>query len=497
MYKHFLYITVIIATTGLIYQPVLGEPWLSPGDMLIRSDLQLLADNGLLQVPLTTWPLSLANINAALKDGDISNEDPRVIHAMQRVRDRLGKEFELNNIETKSLIRASSNPLISRTFEDTPRAEGEVGGSISWVGQRFAIKAQGRRLSNPLDNDSFYPDGSYVGAIVGNWMLSAGYPERWWGPGWDGSLILSTNARPGPQLSIKRNITTPFSSKWLSWIGPWSLTSFLEQLDDERVIRDTRLFGLRMTVMPLDGLEIGLSRSAQWCGANRPCGMNTFMDLLLGNDNPTVNIDLDQEPGNQLAGIDFRWVSPIADSSYATYLQWIGEDTRQGGPEIGSWLRQLGIEFWGTVPGLNWQHRSHIEWADTTCREGGIGFSGKKPNCAYNHPRVYETGYRYKGRSIGHGIDSDSLSSSIGSTLIDSSGNSMNFLVRHMEINRDGQQNPLSSKPQKISEFSLSYNRRVDLGQVSIGLVYSHLRERGVRASKSSTVEWWAGFQTN
>ena len=73
----------------------------------------------------------------------------------------------------------------------------------------------------------------------------------------------------------------------------------------------------------------------------------------------------------------------------------------------------------------------------------------------------------------------------------------MNFLVRDMEINRDGQQNPLSSKPQKISEFSLSYNRRVDLGQVSIGLVYSHLRERGVRASKSSTVEWWAGFQTN
>ncbi len=42
------------------------------------------------------------------------------------------------------------------------------------------------------------PDGSYLGVNVGNFMLSAGYIERWWGPGWDGSLILSTNARPIP-----------------------------------------------------------------------------------------------------------------------------------------------------------------------------------------------------------------------------------------------------------------------------------------------------------
>jgi hypothetical protein len=384
-----------------------------------------------------------------------------------------------------------------------------MGGSISWMGRRFAFKAQARKASDVSANDSsgllgnlkqqvlsLNLDGSYVGASVGNWMLAAGYPERWWGPGWDGSLILSTNARPGPQLSIKRNITRPFNSRWLSWIGPWSLTSFFQQLDDERVIQDASLFGLRMTAVPVDGLEIGLSRTAQWCGTGRPCDTSTFVDLLLGRDNEGVNIEVGRQPGNQLAGIDLRWASPIGDSSYATYLQWIGEDSRQGGPQIGSWLRQLGVEFWGIVPGLNWQHRSHVEWADTTCRDGGIGLGNKSFDCAYNH-HLYKTGYRYEGRSIGHGIDSDSFSSSIGSTLIDSRGNSVNFLVRHMQINRDAQESPLSSVQQKILELSVSYNRRFSLGTGSIGLAYSNLREDVVGNSTNSTVEWWAGFQTN
>ena len=496
MNKGLLRITALAAVVFLSYRPVLGEPWLSPGDTLMRSDLQLLSDVGLLQVPLTTWPLSLANIDAALQDVDASEGNPMVLQSLQRIRDRLRDEFRINNVRTTSSIRASSKPKIARTFEDTPREQGEVGGEISWTGRRFAIKAQGRRVSNPLDNDSFRLDGSYIGAAVGNWMLALGYPERWWGPGWDGGLILSTNARPIPQLSIQRNITMPFKSNWLSWIGPWSLTSFISQLDDNRFIEDAMLTGLRVNATPVRGLEIGLSRSAQLCGTGRECNPRTFVDMFLGKDNQGVNVAADREPGNQLAGVDLRWASPVGDLPYAVYLEWVGEDTRQSGPEIGSWLRQLGVEFWGAAPGRGWQYRTHIEVTDTMCQEGGLGFGGEKPNCAYGHG-LYQTGYRYRGRAIGHGIDSDSLSSSIGSTLIDSRGNSMNFLARHMEINRDGGYSPLSSVGQEVSELSVSYNRRFDLGIASIGLAYSHLRDNAAGARKTSTVEWWIGFQEN
>ncbi len=485
---------ILICLTGM---PVYGEPWLAPGDLLIRSDLQLLSDVGMLRTPINTWPLSLASIDAELNGVNILENDFVVIQALQRVQARINQESRMHTPKISNSIRVSSKPEIIRAFEDTPRAEGQIGGSISWLGERFAVKVQGRRVSNPLDNDSVHLDGSYVGVVAGNWMLSMGYQERWWGPGWDGSLILSTNARPAPQLSIQRNITRPFTSKWLKWIGPWSLTSFFQQLDDERVIDDTVLFGMRMTAKPTDDLEIGLSRTAQWCGASRPCDANTFLDLLLGHDNPGVNIDESQEPGNQLAGLDVRWTSPLGNFPYATYLQWIGEDTRQGGPQIGSWIRQFGFEFWGIIPGINWRHRSHIEWADTICREGGFGRGKKKPGCAYNHPRMYVSGYRYHGLSIGHGIDTGSSSSSIGSTLIDNNGNSVNLLARFMDINRYGEKNPLSSVAQENTQLSISYNKQFSLGTGTIGLAYSRIKDSVVDTGINSNVEWWAGFQMN
>ncbi len=89
------------------------------------------------------------------------------------------------------------------------------------MSEHFALNLQGAYAANPDDGQEFRPDGSYVGVNFGNYMLSAGFMERWWGPGWDNSLILSTNARPIPSVTLERNYTDPFKSKWLSWIGPW------------------------------------------------------------------------------------------------------------------------------------------------------------------------------------------------------------------------------------------------------------------------------------
>jgi hypothetical protein len=114
------------------------------------------------------------------------------------------------------------------------------------------VRLNAVRAWRPTDGDSVRLDGSYVGMTIGNWMLSAGYPERWWGPGWDGSLILSTNARPPPQLAINRNFSTPFRQRWLEWLGPWSLTSFMGELDEEgRVVDEPLLFGVRISAKPL------------------------------------------------------------------------------------------------------------------------------------------------------------------------------------------------------------------------------------------------------
>ncbi len=51
-----------------LYQSqVLAKPWLDAGDMKLRHELQLLSDAGLLNAPLTTWPLASKDIEANLK----------------------------------------------------------------------------------------------------------------------------------------------------------------------------------------------------------------------------------------------------------------------------------------------------------------------------------------------------------------------------------------------------------------------------------------------
>ena len=118
-------------------------------------------------------------------------------------------------------VAGASNPMALRRFADVPREEGELEGAVQYTGDIFAMRLQASVVANPADDKEVRADGSYVGAVLGNWMLSAGLVDRWWGPGWEGSLIYGTNQRPIPAITLERNYSDPFDTKWLSWIGQW------------------------------------------------------------------------------------------------------------------------------------------------------------------------------------------------------------------------------------------------------------------------------------
>ena len=486
-------IRLFAAVLVLVTSAASAAPLTPPGNTQLRNDLRLLNDSGVTNIPLTAWPISNGDIASALDGKSQRITAPGVSAALQRVQDHLRFEMEIDSPLITFDLAASHNPRFIRSFEDTPRDEGEVGASFSWMGERFALYLAATGVSNPFDGDEIQPDGSYVGVALGNWMVTAGWQDRWWGPSRDGSLILSTNARPTPGIAIQRNISEPLKTKWLSWIGPWTLTSFMTAMNDDRFVRNTLLFGVRGTFRPpKTGLEISISRTAQWCGDGRPCELSTFGDLLLGNDNQGVNVSREEEPGNQLGGFDLRWRLP-KQIPVALYMQWIGEDGRGGGGAIGSWLRQMGVEHWGRVGNLS--HRTHIEVSDTTCRQGGFGFSGVVPNCAYNHS-IYRTGLRYGGRAIAHSLDGDGLSYSFGSTLVQSSGLSWNVSLRHMLINRLGGPNPLhtlSPTPQELTDIQISHEQYTNFGRFYAGLGYSRLQDEKTSTSASDVtgfIQW-------
>ena len=79
--------------------------------------------------------------------------------------------------------------------------------------------------------------------------------------------------------------------------------------------------------MPLDGLELGFSRTIQWGGSGRPESVRSLYDALVGDDNIGTSLSLQDEPGNQLAGFDARYTFHLdRDRSFSIYAQAIGED---------------------------------------------------------------------------------------------------------------------------------------------------------------------------
>lgn len=436
---------ILLALLLLAYFPIAAaSPWADPGDMQLRSDLQLLNDVGLINIPMTTWPLSWGDISravAGIVEGD--DDSPQVYSALYRVKRRVGRESRINRIHGNFGLSYSHNPQLIRTFEDVPTEEGEAKLGIDWMGKRFAARLQVSAVTEEYQDESIWLDGSYLGAALGNWMVSIGAQDRWWGPGWDGSLILGTNARPVPAITLQRNNTTAPDIRWLKWLGPWQFTTFIGQMEEERHVPHARLWGARFTFKPFKSLELGLSRSAQWGGEGRPEDLSTFWNLLLGRDNGPNEGEPGgvEEPGNQLGGYDLRWSLPY-NIPVAFYGQLIGEDESSGLPTAKMYL--FGLENWGILMGGS--YRLHLEYTDTATHRLSLKSPGW--NTAYNH-HIYQSGYRYYGRSMGHSMDNDGRMWSLGGLYSLSPASSWNLNLIKADLNRDGEGNNNTVSPGK------------------------------------------------
>ena len=458
-----------------------AEPWVGPGDIALRHDLQQLADAGVLHAPTMSWPLPWSDIKQDVGAADSSKLSPRLQSALGRVQKRAAAETATGDVDLLVEVAGTTDPWALRSFEDSPREEGEFAVAASWIGERFAWKLSAGLAASPDDGQEFRPDGSYIAMSLGNWSLSAGYLDRWWGPGWEGSLILSDNARPVPSFGIDRIEAQPFKLPVLRWLGPWRFSTFMGQLEEDRDYPEALLFGMRFESRPLPSLQIAASRSAQWCGEGRPCDLDTFWDLLTGNDNDQ---SLEDQPGNQLAGFDVRWSWPGGRVPLSLYAQAIGED--EAGFMPSKYLGLFGAEGWGEWGSLSW--RAHAEYADTAC---DFPTSPPEFGCAYTNS-IYTSGYRYRGRVLGHTIDADGESMGVGLLLVEASGNRWHMLARNVKLNRAGvaREHSLADGPATLIDVTLSHGRTVPWGNIGVLLGFADVSgdgaarmESGARAS--------------
>ena len=287
------------------------------------------------------------------------------------------------------------------------------------------------------DETTVQLDGSYLAGKFGNWIVTAGAQDRWWGSGWDGSLILSNNARPMPAISLDRAVSEPFETKWLSWLGAWRLTTFMGYMEAPRNdYNHPLLWGLRASVRPADGLEISLERTAQWCGEGRDCSWSQFWKVVTGNDTTPNGESTKDEPGNQLGGWDIRWASPITHAPYALYWQHTGETIRRSPPRPYRNLNIYGIEIWGPTAFDGGSWRAGLEMANTRC-DGTVNDGKPYWDCAYNH-HIFTDGYRYYGRPLGDSMDGDGETYGLRYVRVDAGASVLTGLLRYTMVNRGG-----------------------------------------------------------
>lgn len=438
--------------------------WFESGDVQMRLDLQLLNDAEVIRYPLNHWPIPRAGIVQALGEAkERFAVNSAVMAALDRVRARVAATSE-RGLGFSASARGGQAGLL-RDFDSAAREDGELSGGVHFDGERFSTALVASVVSDPPDGQEFRLDGSHATLLLGNWLVSANALDRWWGPGHDGSLIISNNARPMPTLMVERATARPFESRWLRWLGPWRFSFGIGRMEGEREDIDSPLFmSWRVVIMPFRNFELGFSRTAQFCGEQLACGWNVFWNMMAGNDNVGIDATPENEPGNQMAGFDLRWASPIGNGPYAVYAQYIGEDESSYLPA--KYLAQLGLEGWkpmvdGAV--LLW----FAEYSNTTCSALSPG-SNRGPfyNYAYNQGRFNVEGYRYRGRVIGHTADSDAETYAIGTRYAALDGSTWSATVRAARLNHDGYdaRNTVSAGPAEYAAIEFGWRGKL-LGQ--------------------------------
>ncbi len=401
-----------------------ASPWAEVGDSQLRSDIQVLATAGLLDDITTHWPIPWASLCTRLRDENaIATQPSYVREAARRVLAFAKTQMHRDTLSGQATFDVTNDPNVVRGFDGMGRNKAESQVSLEYMDSDTALRLSIGAYSDFTGRSTKYdPDGSYIAQRLGGAVVYAGYLTHWWGPGWISALSLSNNARPFPQVGIERLDTSAFRSSWLRWIGSWQAEFLVGWLNDKRVATNTLYNGLRVTFNPAPGLQIGLARTEEFCGEGHPCQPLAEYFEFTNQDNH-VNRTNDE------GVIDVHYTNTIGTWPFEIYTQEMNEDSN---PIIHSVTSHLfGASTW--IPlGLN-SMRLTAEYTDSVPTIDIFSFGDVDHGAAYNNSG-YIDGMRYRGRTLGFSLDSDSRLLSLQASWVDAHDWTCEATLHHATI---------------------------------------------------------------
>ena len=152
-------------------------------------------------------------------------------------------DFSQKSVSSASITVANDDNRFAG-FGDEYRDKNTVALSYSTMGDRWALKLKPSWVADPDDDEQYRLDESYLAGTLGNWVMSVGLQDRWWAPGWDTNLALSSNARPMPALALTRRDSHPFRLPFTDdYQIPWTVTTFMADMGTNRTVANTPAVG--------------------------------------------------------------------------------------------------------------------------------------------------------------------------------------------------------------------------------------------------------------
>jgi hypothetical protein len=480
---------ILFVAAMLGCQPANAEFYVDSSDLYLRTDLQLLAEYGVITTPINTYPLRWQAMGSQLSKVEISQLPHALTGAYQRVYQRFLHAQHPSIVGSVHLAQASEAAQF-RHFGSDYREARQAGASLSFQTDNFAAQGAMTVAANPADGKNVRPDQSYLALVAGNWAFSAGYVAQWWGPGVDSALHRSTNARPMPSIMLTGHQDRP----WLSWLGGWSFQSSLSKMEHERFIPNPLLWSHRFNFRPFHAFEVGLSWTSQLCGEGIQCGFKAFKEVLSSGyacpeTLPNCQLDSQSKKGNQMAGIDLQYRALWFGHPFSFYYERTCEDSGGSGPlDIADCAALAGAHSW--LPWAQPQLKLLIEYADTMV---ACGTDRKAYNCFYEHS-TYRSGSRYYQRSLGSTYDSDARTWVLGVVSQFADESALYATVRNIKLNHDGVTIDTSWTPtinkQKIVQLDLNYQQPLWYGTLKVGASTAHIQLPAAAKQRQHTFYW-------
>ena len=293
--------------------------------------------------PITSRPLAAATVLDALPAA--CRIDAALCTRVRRYLDGYMNKIGLTHASVEGVAHDGALTTLPNRHGASSDSEWVASAQGYWQPSDYIVVS----LGAVGDADDVVATGSMVSAGFDFAQLDIGYRDHWFSPFTDSAMIISTEARTLPSVTLS-------NYRPLTSLG-FSYEVFLAEMEQSDRIRfeegftsgKPRLAGLRFSIEPAPGWSLGANRLMQYGGGAR--GGDSFSDFLDAlfrpheSDNRSDELSQEEEFGNQTAAWTSRFIFP-GRTPFAAYLEYAGEDTSyEGNYRLGNSALSVGITF--------------------------------------------------------------------------------------------------------------------------------------------------------